>query len=1818
MNHAVARPSSRLLPLALSLVLIAGQASASAPQAPARGTADAADLAPIGGPAPIAAGLLARLDGAGSGRFVVEFAAEADLGPAAAVEGRAARGRAVVDRLRGTAEAAQAATRDLVNRTARSRFEGFWLRNVAVVTGSAQLARRIAALPGVSAVREERTYNLVEPVATGPGDASERPWGIDTIGAPAAWDQGVLGAGVTIANIDSGVDFAHPALVGSYRGNLGAAGFEHDYAWWDPTGLCGPIPCDTTGHGTHTMGTMVGGDGPGPLTPDIGVAPGATWIAAKGCEERGCSESALLSSGQWILAPTRVDGSDPDPARRPDIVNNSWSGTPGDPFYEDVVAAWRAAGIVPVFSAGNRGPACNTVASPGDYAASLTVGATDPFDGIAEFSSRGPSVYDVGKPDLAAPGVDVVSSVPGGGYQAFSGTSMAAPHVAAALALVLSASGAAVADFDALREVLATTALDLSDGTCGSNDDDTDNVYGAGRLDAAAAVGLVATGGTLAGTVSGPEGALPGARVTVEGERVYTATTDADGRYRLLLPAATYALSAEAFGHAPARLDSVTVGAGETLTADLVLEALPTATLRGTATAAEDGAPLPGVGVRPIGVPIDGVTTGDDGTYAIELPIGSYLLLITAGGCTEPVYAEVELLADTTHDASVTRRLDAAGHGCRPIDPEWVDAQLQTGLIGDNWAGRLRLPFDVPFYGDAYGEIFVNPNGFLNFLEADPYHDLPGTLPDAGAPNAAIYYLWRNMQVGDAGTIDYDVVGEAPNRAFVLEFDDISVNDQPGFLDAEVKLWESGTIDLLYGASGEGLADGGSAVVGIENAAGDDALQIAAFEPLLAPHTAYRIEAVPTALVSGVVTAANDGLPIAGARVTAMPGGRVAVTDPQGRYVLRLLAGTYDLGIEANGYDPAAAAVVAAAGTEQVLNVSLTSPIASVTPSAVDLVADLETPATTTLTVRNDGTGTLDFEVRESDGGGTLPELPPAASVEWRSGWRPAATSAEVIASTDAVPSESLLPVVDDPAGDAISTVDILGVRGAGDADEITIEMDLADASQADVANGFVYLDLDQDPTTGYPPSIHNGLPTQDIGFEVYVELWHYEPSVLSGSLINPFSGESWPVPVRVEGATIAFDLPRAGMSGDDGWVDVALVMGDQFGASDWAPEVGHGSVETYADAAWLNVDPASASVAPGETVALTVSAGGPGVVAGDYTGEIVLLTDDPVQPRLRVTTTLRVGLPDDFGRVEGRVSDAHTEAGLPAQVVVHAERDGVPFDVAVTAGDDGDFVLLAPAGTWPAKITHPGYVVSEPTIDVVAGATREGVDIGLHRIQPHATVEGGPFEIQLLAGETETLSVVVGNVDGHAPLAVDLYERPVATAQPAGASTVDPALGADAAPDGWTLDEVAPSVEGNPVLVVMGHLPWDSDALLQVLGANGLAYDIVGADQLGETDLGAYRLVIVASDQTGSFYDALASHADRLAAYVRHGGFLWFSASAWGFAGGSLDGAVLPGGVTISGPVFEFYNVVTEPSHPMVQGIPNPVFGDFASSAVFGSVPEAATVILRGQATGEPTLIEYPHGAGRVLTGSQPLEFAWMVGWELGFLLENGVPYAAGVETVGDVPWLTLDPTTAIVAEGETMTLDLDLDAAGMGPGRYRADVVIVTDDPQLPAAVVPITLVVPAYAQAVNAGGGAVTGADGTSYAADRAYGGGGFGHVGASSTRSTRGAIEGTEDDARFADLRLGMTSYRFDVPNGTYRVALDFAELAVRRAGGRVFGVRIEGERVIAGLDLVVEAGFATAYTRTFEVVVDDGRLDIDFEAMRGDRPILNAISVTHMP
>ncbi|XP_037034379.1 bacillopeptidase F-like [Bradysia coprophila] len=305
----------------------------------------------------------------------------------------------------------------------------------------------------------------------------QNQWGVVNVQAPAAWARGITGTGVVVGSIDTGARHTHVALSPTYRGNN--AGENHNYNWRAPTGNAA-IPSDTNGHGTHCIGTHSG-------TQGIGVAPNSRWIACRGCATASCSRFDLESCGNFMACPTNTAGGAAQCARAPRIVSNSWGGAGGQTWFNPVLTAWRNAGISGVFSAGNSGTACNTVGSPGDQPLAFNVGSITSTNTLSTFSSVGPGPNNAIKPNVAAPGTSVASAshLNDTGLRTLSGTSMACPHVAGAVALVFHARGGTVV---AAHERITSTALAHVSGgrTCVGRPEGTrpNNHVGHGRINA--------------------------------------------------------------------------------------------------------------------------------------------------------------------------------------------------------------------------------------------------------------------------------------------------------------------------------------------------------------------------------------------------------------------------------------------------------------------------------------------------------------------------------------------------------------------------------------------------------------------------------------------------------------------------------------------------------------------------------------------------------------------------------------------------------------------------------------------------------------------------------------------------------------------------------------------------------------------------------------------------------------------------------------------------------------------------------------------------------------------------------------------------------------------------------------------------------------------------------------------------------------------------------------------------------------------------------------------------------------------------------------
>jgi serine protease AprX len=386
----------------------------------------------------------------------------------------AGRRAALLSALRARAGASLPPIKKFMHDKGAKRVRELWLINGLATRLPASAILQLQTLPGIGEVRLDETIRLSEVL---PAATATPEWNIAAVNAPVLWNIGITGQGVVVAGMDSGVDYRHADLATRWRGGANS--------WYDPNEEHPDWPYDADGHGTGTMAVMVGGDATGTA---IGMAPEARWIAVKIFNDAGEASTSNIHLGfQWLLDP---DG-DPQTNDAPRVVNNSWGSYDLVDVchleYQYDIEALKTAGIAVVFAAGNAGPNPASSVSPANNPGAFAVGALNPDGSIASFSSRGPSACapaDVFFPDLVAPGGTIKTAditlnglFPDASVIA-SGASLAAPHVAGSMALLLQAfPNVAPAE---LETVLKTTARDL--GTPGPDD-----VYGFGAVDVLAA-----------------------------------------------------------------------------------------------------------------------------------------------------------------------------------------------------------------------------------------------------------------------------------------------------------------------------------------------------------------------------------------------------------------------------------------------------------------------------------------------------------------------------------------------------------------------------------------------------------------------------------------------------------------------------------------------------------------------------------------------------------------------------------------------------------------------------------------------------------------------------------------------------------------------------------------------------------------------------------------------------------------------------------------------------------------------------------------------------------------------------------------------------------------------------------------------------------------------------------------------------------------------------------------------------------------------------------------------------------------------------------
>lgn len=866
---------------------------------------------------PVDASLWDEMELRGRAQALVILEEQADLEGARLLPTKEEKGWYVYRQLTAAAERTQPPLRRFLQSRGAS-YRSYWIRNMVLVEADAGLLLALAGRPEVARLEAlPRAYQDLPLAAPAPAPTPNAvEWNIARVHADLVWALGITGTGVVVGNLDTGESYTHTALVRSYRGCVdppACTTFDHDYNWWDgPGGV--QEPKDFGYHGTHTLGTILGDDGAG---NQVGMAPGAQWIACPGDPQDGGDPNlSPFECFQWFLAPTKLDGSDPRPDLAPDVINCSWTWT-GD--YRDIIHTLSMAGIFYSKSGGNTGPACGTTTNPGQYLEVTATGAFAQGDTIASFSSRGPVVLDyetVLKPDIAAPGVDVRSSLPGGQYGTLSGTSMSAPHTTGAVALILSARPELRGQIDTLQHILKSTAEPKIDAQCPPYIGHPNNVWGWGILDAYAAVQYAQTMalGRIQGTVTAAATGDPltGARVELSGGgggwNLLPLVTDGSGGYSsLLLPDDTYHVTATLYGCLPGTA-TVTLPGGLTVTRDISLSTAPQWTVSGTVVQTGTLAPLRATVVFS-GSGVVAQTDPASGAYGAAIYQGTYWTLVNSPGHTGRI-VRLPVEGGRTDDYALTPIANyyprTSDQPCGPAF-QWVDARDGTRLcLNDNAFNTVALGRAFTFYGNTYGNLYVGSNGIATFQL--PANNYPLRIPDPATPNNGIYAFGMDLNPGGGcsqGELFYKAVGDT----FVVEYYQVqhAPNGDPETFEILLD-FATGLVTVQYLTVSSPLG----VVAGVENAQGTEAtayggtvhggLAVAYAPAFGAPPYEQGVGAL-----AGRVVVSDTGTPLPGAVVNALnpiSATFTATTDISGSYLLPLCADFYTVSAAAAGYTP--------------------------------------------------------------------------------------------------------------------------------------------------------------------------------------------------------------------------------------------------------------------------------------------------------------------------------------------------------------------------------------------------------------------------------------------------------------------------------------------------------------------------------------------------------------------------------------------------------------------------------------------------------------------------------------------------------------------------------------------------------------------------------------------------------------------------------------------------------------------------------------------------------------------------------------------------
>ena len=937
--------------------------------------------------------------------YLIYFREKADLAPAYDMDWNA-RGEYVVKALQDTANSSQV---DIVKYLDEQKvdYQSFWIDNLIVVNASnSQTFNGLMNFPEIESLRARQMMHVIEPIIEKEENTPSAVLAVEPnltqVNIPDVWALGITGSGMVVANIDTGVRYTHETLVSQYRGTTTGS---HNYNWLGAANG-DLLPTDDHGHGTHTMGTMVGEDSS--QTNQIGMAPDAQWIACDGCSISGCPDAVLLTCAQWVTAPYPIgDPSSPNPAMRPHVVNNSWGSCEQvyTNWYQGSVDAWHAAGIYPVFSNGNASncgysspPGLNTVGNPARYGNVTGVGSTGQSDGqYATHSNWGPTdnldtVNPVSgwadlKPQVLAPGVNIRSSLNGSDtdYASWGGTSMSAPHVSALVTLIWQAAPCLIGNYAATETILEETATPIpyDDGT-GGGAHSPNYATGWGEINSLAAVQAAQNfcgGGTLEGWVSDANTSHPilpienaNIEATLSVTQTFQTNTNAVGDYELTLPTGTYTVTAAAFGYQTETVTNVDIISGTTTRRDLELVPASFYLVSGVVTNSTTGWPLY-ASIEIDGYPGDPIWTNPEtGYYQISLPEGTaYTFSVNAW---VPGYLQENIsVGPLTADATVNIGLSADQSICTAPGYEYdgFNVDFNDGLIppsgwsiidnegtGVIWENLIGCGESGNFTGGS-GDTACVSSDIAGVIEYDT--ELHTSVFDDSVTHFAYLVNYQNLAAQDFLNVDISTDGGG-NWTNMLSWNE----DHGGFRSTP---GEQVVLDLTPYLDGTD----------------NNIIRWHYFDPDTSDWDWYvQIDDVilgecisPSGggLVVGNVYDSNTNDPLNGAMVENDSGASTeAVGTPfdedvdDGFYAIYSLTGIQTLtATMSGGYSPDIDAVSVVGGDTIVHDFSLAAGMLDATPDSLYVTLDMGDSVSRTLQLENQGGISADFEISEMNDG---------------------------------------------------------------------------------------------------------------------------------------------------------------------------------------------------------------------------------------------------------------------------------------------------------------------------------------------------------------------------------------------------------------------------------------------------------------------------------------------------------------------------------------------------------------------------------------------------------------------------------------------------------------------------------------------------------------------------------------------------------------------------------------------------------------------------------------------------------------------------------